>query len=392
VRGLADLISDPAGAEFLGQNGIHLDAGEFAGALEPPRDRGLVEMLGLDPNENLVYVGQQVCADMARSTIAKFAVARDLIRDHGVPVAILWHDLDSTQSERYGARIVLPSGKRRRGVWLAPRALEDAEPRFIPVERERLEDLAATLRTWVHNACRDDPDSSDRRVTRLAQALQSPDIHTLAEANRAISTLLLHDRLGLDAPATFASEMLARGLLVESVAAYVDRIDEVVSVFNGTVRRLLAQDIDPQVRILQADYLPLWFACPKDGTRLRLSRRRSGSAVFAAATCRCKTDYCFSLGRGHIDLSELLATGRWGIDVSMPVHHNELASGWVAGRSSALYALVFNTVIKDVFSQTPIPVLVPRAFGAAAVDGDDSESLLLHYLRGTPVDPEMALR
>lgn len=391
MRSLSDLRRDPGGAAFLERNGVYLDPAEFVGALEPPRDPALVETLGLGGTGNLVYIGQQVCADMGPSTIAKFAAARDLVRDHGVPLAILWHDLDSTQSERYGARVVLPSGRRLRGVWLAPRALEDAEPRFIPVARERLEELIAALQTWVHYACPEDRDAARERVMGLARALLSPEIHTLADANRAISSVMLRDRLGLDVPSVFASEMLARGLLVDSVAAYIERIDEVVSVFNRTVERLVAQDIDPQIRPLREDHLPLWFACPQDGTRLRLNRRESAGQTLASATCRCKTEYSFRLGAHPIDLSELLATERWGIDVSMPVHHNRLASGWVGGRSSVLYALVFNAVLTEVFGQQPIPVLCPSDLGTAAETGQEPETLLLHYLRGTPVDSKVAL-
>ncbi len=392
MRSLVDLLTDPAGIAFLEQRGLHLDPVAFAHSLRPPRRPELAQLLGVDPGGSLVYIGQQVCADMGPSTVAKFAAAPELARDHDLTLAILWHDLDSTQSERYGARIVLPSGRKQKGVWLAPRALEDLEPRFIEVERERLEEVVAFLRTWVHGACRSDPAAARERVARLAEALLAPEISNLAQANRALSSFLLREQLQLDPPSVLASEMLARGLLVDSVTEYVARIDEVVSVFNGAVQRLVAADIDPRVRTLADDYLPLWFACPKDGTRLRLKSKRSGTELLGTATCRCETSYAFSFGRDRPDLSELIATGRWGIDVSMPVHHNELASGWLSGRSSALYALVFNEVIERVLGQTPIPVLVPPSLTSGAPSAANGQAtLLLHYLTGTPMHAEVAL-
>jgi hypothetical protein len=85
----------------------------------------------------------------------------------------------------------------------------------------------------------------------------------------------------------------------------------------------------------------------------------------------------FDLGRDGTDLAKLVATGRWSIDVSMPLHHNDLASGWVAGRSTALYGLAFNEVLERVFGRRPIPMLVPRDLPA---DSAPEETLLVLWL------------
>jgi hypothetical protein len=328
-----------------------------------------------------------VCSDVAAPTVAKFACARDLTEAHGVATAVLWHDMDSTQSERFGARIVLPAGKRLKGVWLAPRELEDLEPRFIEVERARVEQAVAELATWVHNADVPDRAEATGRVERLRAWLLEADLRTLADVNRALATLLLREGLGYAPPSTFASEMLARGLLVARVEEHLARAAEVVAVFNAALDGLAAADVDPQVRPLPDDHLPLRFSCPRDGTRLRLGAERSGGRLVAAATCRCGTRHAFDLGPQDAPrLDELAATGRWSIDVCMPIHHNELASGWVGGRSTALYGIACNAVLERVFGRTPIPVLVP-----AGVDGEGETLLVRHLLaRDRRADPARA--
>jgi hypothetical protein len=146
------------------------------------------------------------------------------------------------------------------------------------------------------------------------------------------------------------------------------------------VADLLAEGVDPLVRPLPPDYLPLRFSCPRDDIRLRLARERRGEDIFAAATCRCGETYAFHLGGSRATLGELAETGRWSIDVSMPVHHNHLASGWIAGRSTALYGLVFNEVLIRVLGRMPIPVLAPPELIDAAAGDESAETLLVRHL------------
>src|SRR5918911_149459 len=144
MRSLAEPPAPDDRAPFPQEDGVFADDAAFAAGGRAPARAGLAELLGVGPECHLVYVGQQVCADMGAATAAKFVTARDAAERRGLTPAVLWHDMDSTQSERYGARIVLP-GKKTRGVWLAPRELEDREPRFIPIERERLEAAVAEI-------------------------------------------------------------------------------------------------------------------------------------------------------------------------------------------------------------------------------------------------------
>jgi hypothetical protein len=376
VRSASELLESPDGVAYLAERGVFASPVAFAERLAPPERDDLAAMLGLDRAVPVVYVGQQVSADLAGPTVMKFEAAQALAAG-GTQLAILWHDMDSTQSERFGARIVLPGAKRTHGVWLAPRELEDREPRFIEVERDRLEAAVRAIADWAREFCLEDRAAARARVEQLAGALLDSGITTLADANRALLTTVLREQVGLEPRAVFASEMVAAGMLVASVEEYLARIDEVVEVFNAAVARLIADDVDPQVRPLGADYLPLRYSCPHDGTRLRLDR---GAGMRAVATCRCGRRYSFDLGDPP-RLDQLRASGRWSIDVSMPVHHNDLASGWVAGRSTALYGIAFNEVLTKVLGRRPLPVLVPARLRPGGGDGD-GESLLVGYLSG----------
>ena len=190
--------------------------------------------------------------------------------------AVIWHDADRAASERLAMRIVLPLGRRRRGIWLAARALGDREARWVPVERAQLLDAVAQLHEWAENALPADREAAHRRVDRLAEALLAPDVDTVARACAALATVLLREQLGLSAPAAFVSELVGAGLLDAALDVYLARLDDVVRVFNAARDELLARDIDPQVRALGEDHLPLHLSCRVDRARLRLAHERRG--------------------------------------------------------------------------------------------------------------------
>jgi hypothetical protein len=172
-----------------------------------------------------------------------------------------------------------------------------------------------------------------------------------------------------------------REVLSGPVTAFLERLDDVRAVFNDAVAALVARDIDPQVRPLPEDYLPLHFSCPDDGTRLRLARDLA-TGHHAVATCKCGKDYRFDLGGSPLGLGELADTGRWSPDVSLPVHHNDQASGWIVGRSTALYGLVLNDVIEKVMGSRPIPGWIPPELLTGPRPGDSESTLLVDYLLG----------
>jgi nucleotide-binding universal stress UspA family protein len=204
----------------------------------------------------------------------------------------------------------------------------------------------------------------------------------LPEVNQAITAWLLQTSLGFSPPTIRVSELAARGLLREPLQRLLANLDDVITVFNATVDALMAADVDPQVRPLPDDYLPVWYACPRDGKRCRLRRKRDGVDQFAVATCsRCGNDYRFHLGAGVSSFDEIDATGRWSPDVTLPIHVNDLVSGVVAGRSTALYGLVLGEVTRSVLGGVTVPVLVPHELGQGPPGAVDS--LFHHCMVGT---------
>jgi hypothetical protein len=380
MQSLNELMKSERGLDFLRERGIFVDSAAFVRSLKVPARASLTDLLGVRPDCHLVYVGQQACSDYEQSTVRKFEAARDLGRHNDVVVTMLWHDMYQADAERFGTRILLQGGSKVRGVWLVPRAMGIGEPWLIPVDRVRLQDAMQEFRSWVDNApCADRP-AARARVKLIADDVLSDDVATLGQVTGAIASRLLREQLGFSPPSTSASTMVTQGLMTDALNDFLANIDAVVTVFNAAVENLIALGVDPQVKQISADYLPLHYSCPHDGIRLRLAHERSGSDHFAVATCRCRTQHRFHLGSGAISLGELQSAGRWSPDVSMPVYHNDIASGWVAGRSTALYGLVFNEVLKKVLGREPIPALVPARLSADADQQTSANTLLLDYL------------
>jgi hypothetical protein len=379
MRTLFDLLDTDSGRGFLAERGLFTDVDDFRAALQPPAGDALTEAAGLPPGAPLVHIGQQVCADYAPWTLTKFAAGAQLSAyDDAAPV-LLWHDMYSAEAERYGQRLVLPSGSKLRGIWFAPRSAGGCEPRFVPVPPATLDQALRELSGWLEQAVKDRPRperaAARERMDALADAVRAAEPETLGEVDRAFATFLLRHRLGVELPAVTLSALLDRGAFTASLDAYLERLDDVVAVFNEAVDELVAADVDPQVRPLPKDHLPLHYSCPADGTRLRL-RRDGGDAV---ATCRCGTSYRFALDGG---LAELGASGRWSPDVSLPVHCNDLASGWIVGRSTALYGLVLNAVVTKVLDGRPIPGWIPPDLSSAPRPGSEPPTLLVDHLLG----------
>src|SRR4051812_5959751 len=128
MRSLLDLLADPAEREWLADRGMHADLDRFAAELEPPADPALNTLLGLPEDTKLVHIGQQVCTDYLPATLTKFQVVPALREHAGVAGAILWHDTDRADTEKFGMRIVL-RGSKTVGLTIAHRSTGHGEPR-----------------------------------------------------------------------------------------------------------------------------------------------------------------------------------------------------------------------------------------------------------------------
>jgi hypothetical protein len=383
MRTLFDLLRSARGRSFLEARGVLADPDAFLRTLRPPSNEGLNSLLGLESGSSLVYVGQQVCCDYADSVTRKLLAARDLAGSDGIGAGVLWHDMDRAGSDDLSMRIVLPLGGERTSIRLAPRSLREREPRFIEVERAGVEEALRRIGAWIGQGLPKERRADARsKLSRLGEALLATRIETLADVNHALTSFLLREHLSFEAPSALVSEVAGRHLLTETINDCLGSIDDFIAVINEAIGDLIANEVDPQVHPLAPDYLPLRYSCPRDGSRLRLAREASGQAQFAVGTCRCGAAYRFHLGGPSISLGELESTGRWSPDISLPTYLNDLASGVVAGRSSALYGLVLNQALRRVLGRRPIPAFVPTESTDTDAMRDPSGSLLYEYLAG----------
>jgi hypothetical protein len=375
MRSLGDLLASPEGRAFLESRGVALDHGTFTERLRPPARAGLVELLALPPETTPVYVAHQTHVDFRRSVVSKLRAAREL--DGGsISAVMLWLDMDRIGSDKASTTITWPSVDGDGAVRLVPHRLRNLESRFVPVERERLEEVVAQLRAWSDG-------DAHGRVERLAGALLEEEPTTLARCTRTLASFLLREQLAFRPPWAFVSTLANHGLLTETLDDALDRIDDVVRVFNGAVEDLAAADVDPQVHPLADDYLPLNYACESCGARRRLRHERTAGDHFALLECSCGAVRRFHLGASELSLGELEETGRWSTDVTLPMYLNDLAGGVVAGRSSALYGLVLNEVLEQALGRSPIPMFVPGDLADVLADEPAVDSVLYDYLAGS---------
>jgi hypothetical protein len=362
MRSLVDLLATGDGRELLAGRGIFVEVEPFIEAMRPPADDRLRAALGLGDGTCVPYVGQQLQCDYARPTTAKFRLAQVLALHDGISPISLPLDVDRAGSSRWNTTLTWPIEVKPPTVRIIANRVAELEMRFAPVEPDRVQLVISTVDAWlVAWAGTEQPGDVVRaRQAGFIQALTRPEPRTLSDANRALTEWLLRDGLGYEPPTMLVSQLLDAGLVTGALNRVIAVIDDIIGVFNEARAELVASDVDPQVRDLAPNYLPLRYACPQDGKRCLLVRERRGRDTFAVATCRfCGTVHQFHLGSHELDVAPLVATGRWGTDVTLPVYMNALTSGVIAGQSTALYGMVLNRVLMRVLGETPVPVLVP---------------------------------
>jgi hypothetical protein len=380
MRGLIDLLRSADGRRLLESKGVFDDPASFADAVDRPVRPGLIRHLGLPDGATPVYVGQQVQPDYPGSVTAKFRAARDLVELANAEPLIVWLDTDRAGSHKGQTAITWPgSGGVTRTTRLVPRRWKELEVRFVPVTEDDLRAAFSEMARWIGDLPRADRPGAEERRAAMAEEVLAAQPWTLADANRAFASFLLRGALSFAPRSVFASDLLAPALVADAVAEVIARIDDVIAVFNRAVDGLLSQDVDPLVKPVPEDYLPLHHSCPEDGARRRLVHERRGADHFAVNACPCGREYRFHLGAGSGPLGELAETDRWSPDVTLPVYMNGLVGGVVVGRSSALYGLVLNEVVEKVLGERPVPMLVPPDL-AEALDARHPDSLFFDCL------------
>ncbi len=377
MRDLIALRSTRAGRALLEKEMIFDDAERFSALLSPPRF-GEAAQTGQD---NLpVYVHQQTYLDFQSSVVAKLQAMRDLDdRMSNVRSDFIWIDTDRAASDKLGLRLYLPGGHGKVPVRLAPGGCERHETRFIALDRDRIHDALSRMRHVVVQM----PGDQGTRLERFERLIPILDSGgTLADLSLAVSGFLFAETLSFEPRPILVSNLIASRMLHTALETILNGQRQFVDVVNTRIRLLRALDIDPQIKPLPADYLPLFMKCPVDGRRLRLRLETDGCTKLACATDSGGGEHRFELGQTVLTMEALDRNVQWSPDISLPVLVNDLYSGMVAGKSSALYMLVLNTAMREVLSMVPCPVLVPADL---EVFPGQFDSLLYAYLCGNRV-------
>jgi hypothetical protein len=379
-----ELLSSQAGRDLLEEAGLFTDADSFAATLRPPLDMRLHELLGLDRNgEDVarpVCFGHQISCDYRRSVARKFAAARELAARPPIAPVFVPVDTDRAGADPSSVRVQWGEGTAAPfSTRLVSNKLRSMETRFVPVDEVRLPELLGDAARWFRKTSGVAPERWEPRLERLAEALSDSEIRTLAQANLTVTRVLLHDHVRYDPPCLLLSELAALGFMTTLLTLAVARIDAFVAAYNQAIDSLTRAGVDPQVRSLTDDYLPLHYACPRDQRRERLRHERRGGDHFAVASCHCGAEFRFWMGSGSISLDEVMADGRWSTDVTFALYLGDYVSGILAGQSSALYGLVLAEVARTVLDREPRPTLLPPEL-ASGLEPGESNSLLYDYL------------
>jgi hypothetical protein len=179
------------------------------------------------------------------------------------------------------------------------------------------------------------------------------------------------------------SDQLDKTYILDTVNLFLNHVGEIVRVFNEARQALIQNGVDPQVRSLDEDYLPIFFSCEADDRRIRLRHAIDGNEHFAVGLCRCGQEYQFHLGKETISIAEIAQTDRWSPDVCFPIFFNDLVSGFVAGKSSAIYLMILDEVLWKVLGKKPVPILVPESLRINDSEATQVDSLIYRYISGS---------
>ena len=375
---LTDLINAPEGQEFLESNGVLVSQEAYKGRLKPPANSSLASALGLDDSKKLVCSGQQLYIDYRQSVLSKVSTVRDLEQDTDLSVFFLWVDTDRSGSDSLITKFAWPTNSKKGPIGIAPSKTRDIEIRFVDLDATQLRRAIDKLGTHLHQSGVDRK-GAKHKYQRLRGKFTDDEITTLSHFNHQITNILFNDQFGFSPRSVMTSEIINNEFVIREINLLLNNIAEVIRVFNETIDTLIEKGIDPQVRPRPQDYLPLFYSCDQDNKRFRLHHIIEGGEHIAIGACSSQHIHKFYLGNGTLSIDSLMETGRWSPDVFLPGFFNDMVSGFVAGRSSALYLIVLNAVLRQVLGKSTVPVLVPENLDEPNNSPDQIDSLIYSY-------------
>ncbi len=384
MRDLNDLMTTPDGVAFLASNDIWIDPDDFMARLAPPVQRGLLDTEGAE-HRKPIYALQQIYVDCTQSMLDRIRLLDHLDAHPDCHPFFLWIDTDLSGTDALMHRFHWPLFNKTVSVRISAGAHDSRELRFIPIETARLEQALDKLNIYLGQSITGRKKATRSRVRdRFEQLkavfLQQPD-EMLSALNYRVVHYLLNQQTGFNPTPMIVSNLLDRDVITGDINMYLNHLDAAIDTFNDAVEALRAQDIDPKVKPLAADYLPLHFSCLDCHRRLHLHRERQGEDQFATATCKCRRQYRFYLGRRELSIDDIARAGPWSPDVSLTLFLNDFVSGYIGGGSSGIYyGLVMKAVLENVLHKRRVPILLPQATSADRDDATDVDSLLYRYL------------
>jgi len=381
MRTLMDLLNSTEGLRLLESRGVFVAQNEFTDQLRSPVRSDLGDIFNIEKGAKLVYAAQQIYVDYRQSVLSKISVLQNLEKEEDIFSLFIWSDTDRSGSDKLITKIVWPDRDRTVSIPIAPPGTKDVEPKFISLDTLQLQKAIDRLGTLLFQSTNIKQETKSKY--RQLRILFLPErAVTLRDFNHQLVHFLLGNHLGWSPPSMFVSEIVNCGMITDAVNLCLNNIAGFISVFNESVYSLMEMEINPQVRPLAKDYLPLHYACEIDNKKIKLYHKIDGTDHYAVGTCKCGVDYRFFLGSKLLAIDELAATNRWSPDVSLPIFLNDLVSGHVAGKSSALYGLVLNEVLSKALGKKPVPVLVPKSLGVEENTPSQFDSLIYSYLTG----------
>jgi hypothetical protein len=380
VQTLADLLNSAEGLTFLESEGVFVEQQGFKDELRRPIKSNLADELHTD-NTRLVCSGQQIYVDYQQSVLSKIEVLRDIEGEKDLYPFFIWVDTDRSGSDNLVTKLAWPGPSKKGPITIMPPGTREVETRFAAIDSSQLSSAIAKLETFLRQSGEKKEGAKDKYL-QLRTFFTNGHAGTLSEFNLRLSDFLLTQVYGFTPRSVTLSGLLDREYILDEVNLFVNRIGDVVQVFNEARGSLAEKGIDPQVKPLDEGYLPLFYSCDVDDTRLRLYHYVDGNDHFAVGACKCGQDYRFYLGSSTLSIAEIAETDRWSPDVCFPIFFNDLVSGFVAGKSSAIYLIVLNEVLRQVLDRTPVPILVPKSLGANGSEAPQIDSLIYRYFAG----------
>jgi len=377
VQSLTDLVGSPKGRQFLKSNGVFVDHQEFKDLLRSPARTELASSMHSE-GRKLICSGQQLYVDYRRSVLSKILMLKELEQDKDLLPFFMWVDTDRSGSDNLITKFAWPKPSKKGPVRIAPSKTRDIETRFVRLDASQLKSAIDKLETHLRGSGIQ-RDGAKLKYQNLREIFIEEKVEVLSSFNFRLSTFLMDNHLGYFPRSAILSEALNRGLLTQEINLILNHVDAVIRVFNEAVQSHLAMGIDPHVEPRKADYLPLFYSCDVDDHRLRLHHKVEGDDHFAVGLCSCGEDYRFFLGSSTLSIEEIAQTNRWSVDVLLPVFLNNLVSGFVAGKSSGLYMMVINSVLRQVLGTSPVPILLPANLDPLASSPEVVDSLLYDY-------------